>query len=397
MATPSAASLSSLTEHIFHSHESAFLALQAAVYSQNYGISKGAATKVKKHQQYDPQGEVRRYDYYCPHGGTVKKESNRYRRTTNQDALTTKIGCEWHVKIVRQAGTGQWHISFAGKGKDLSAACDQHNHPPTLDKLGDVNYRRFWRQTHPGIVEGWVERLSLTARMSSEKIAAFLRGDLDLEQDYDGTDLPQVHDPTPPCTQFVWLKKISQVPAAPHDHILDAIDPSFAWGDQSDLPAHAGDDPPANHAIPLRVERMPVSAVDVRTIQRQLRLDRYGPFTATQLFLDQLRRNQRWHGIAYKVQRGSDGRIIRLFWTYQWCLNMWKLNPDLWIVDNTYKVSRLRAGPIEFECFADHAPSGQSFQHAVLPDHRHKRPPHQLLYGVCSNVWRERGRFCLDS
>lgn len=56
-----------------------------------------------------------------------------------------------------------------------------------------MNYCKYWRDIYPDVVKGWVERLSLTAYITLDKIAAFLYGDLDFGQDLtDGTDLPQV-------------------------------------------------------------------------------------------------------------------------------------------------------------------------------------------------------------
>lgn len=167
---------------------------------------------------------------------------------------------------------------------------------------------------------GLVERLSLTGRLTAGKIAAFLRGDLDLDRDVeDDSDIPVP-------------------PNAPRNEDINCIDPSFAWGDQptqtppsEPLPPRVQDREP----IRPRGERLPVTEDDVRTIQAKLRSEKYSSLSATQLFLKELKRNKRRHGIAYRIDRGEDGRITRVFWTYQWCINLWKRHPDLLIVDNT--------------------------------------------------------------
>jgi hypothetical protein len=40
----------------------------------------------------------------------------------------------------------------------------------------------------------------------------------------------------------------------------------------------------------------------------------------------------------YRENDSEDGRIERVFWTYDWCLNEWKKNPEIWSLDCTTKV-----------------------------------------------------------
>lgn len=44
--------------------------------------------------------------------------------------------------------------------------------------------------------------------------------------------------------------------------------------------------------------------------------------------------------MVYRENNTADGRIQRIYWTYRWCIEMWKHNPDLLSFDNTYKVNK---------------------------------------------------------
>ncbi|KAF2861556.1 hypothetical protein K470DRAFT_269887 [Piedraia hortae CBS 480.64] len=54
---------------------------------------------------------------------------------------------------------------------------------------------------------------------------------------------------------------------------------------------------------------IPMTDTDVQYIQQRLKQTKYGPFTATQRFLDQLEKSKQHHGIHYRIDRGTDGRI----------------------------------------------------------------------------------------
>jgi hypothetical protein len=74
-----------------------------------------------------------------------------------------------------------------------------------------------------------------------------------------------------------------------------------------------------------------------------LRATKYNHHTTTKRLIDLLERHKAEHNIEYFVDwmesDDGDGRRPRaIFWTYKWCLEMWKQNPELLVIDNTYKV-----------------------------------------------------------
>ncbi|KAM4059784.1 MULE transposase [Hirsutella rhossiliensis] len=71
-------------------------------------------------------------------------------------------------------------------------------------------------------------------------------------------------------------------------------------------------------AIRQEYPELLITDSDIHFIQLQLRAFRYGASTSTQAFLD----------------------VWRFFWTYDDCIADWKRNPELLIMDNTYKVNR---------------------------------------------------------
>ena len=93
----------------------------------------------------------------------------------------------------------------------------------------------------------------------------------------------------------------------------------------------------------LRRLNLPITHEDVRNIQRALRATKYGPHSSTKLFIDLLERYREMHGVDYFADwipddSGGGRRPGRVFWTYKWCLEMWKNNPEVLLFDNTYKV-----------------------------------------------------------
>lgn len=77
---------------------------------------------------------------------------------------------------------------------------------------------------------------------------------------------------------------------------------------------------------------------DIYYIQKKLRQGNYSAFHSTTAFLDLLQHSD---NIAhYAVFRTDLGKISRLFWTYKDCIDDWKRNPELLMMDNTYKVNR---------------------------------------------------------
>jgi len=93
----------------------------------------------------------------------------------------------------------------------------------------------------------------------------------------------------------------------------------------------------------LRRLNLPITRDDVRNIRRALRATKYGPHSSTKLFIDLLERYREMHGVDYFIDwipddSGGGRRPERVFWTYKWCLEMWKNNPEVLLFDNTYKV-----------------------------------------------------------
>lgn len=315
-----------ITDTLFPTSEDARLALEETCYASKYGLSKGSCTRKKKNNQYDPTGEFRRFDFYCPYGGHEKTGVHRYQRRTPRASNSAKIGCPWHAKIVHQSD-GTWKVSYVAADRGKGTPCNQHNHEPQGDLLNFDNYRRWWRKRHPGVVEGWVERLSGTGRMSASKIATVLRGELPLPAGaLDGGHIPPPPPPTPPSNSngpMIW------------EGFDVECNPPITWGDQpATTPAVSRSTERA--AVPP-LEPMPVLTSDVVTIQLKLMREKYNPQRATQLFVEELENTKQQYGLVYRVQRDGD-QITRLFWAYQTSLQLWKKHHHLLMVDNTYKV-----------------------------------------------------------
>ena len=70
---------------------------------------------------------------------------------------------------------------------------------------------------------------------------------------------------------------------------------------------------------------------DVLNIQGELRREKYDGFSSTKLFLDLLKRNQESHGVEYFVdwEDPTETRPKRIFWTFRWCIEMWKQFPQV--------------------------------------------------------------------
>ena len=314
MTTNSSLDLTAVIDQAFDTHEAALLALETAVYGNKYSLAQLSFAREKLNgRDYNREARIIRYDYRCPRSHCPEtlpmRPANAPPRV--RPATTSGTNCPWRVKIAFFKRLGSWRVGVVNGG-------GSHNHEPGREQMADPNYRQWWRKSHPGVVEGWVERLSNPANMTSEHIAAFLRGDRD--------DVPEV--------------------AAPNgiDEVEDrALGQNFPWGDQ---PARPGQpDEPFPGPLDLRPnqrESMPVAAVDVRSIQRRLRATTYGPLSSTQLFLDQLEKYKRRHGILYKVQKedteNGGSRITRVFWTFQSCVEMWKKHHSIMLADNAYKV-----------------------------------------------------------
>jgi len=82
---------------------------------------------------------------------------------------------------------------------------------------------------------------------------------------------------------------------------------------------------------------------DVTNVLVTERLRLAGPLTPTQQFLQHLTTST---GIFCRIDReGNDNKditkpVTRVFWTYTWCIEQLRANPELWCLDCTYKVNR---------------------------------------------------------
>jgi hypothetical protein len=65
-----------------------------------------------------------------------------------------------------------------------------------------------------------------------------------------------------------------------------------------------------------------------------------GPLSPTQQFIHHLTITPSIHCNIYRQNDVADGRIERVFWAYNWCIEQWKQNPELMIRDYTYKVNK---------------------------------------------------------
>lgn len=104
--------------------------------------------------------------------------------------------------------------------------------------------------------------------------------------------------------------------------------------------AAADPDLSAAHIIDLIQRDFPEARFQRYHIHNTLRRERiakYGDRSNTQQFLHSLEANaSTW----FKIFRGDDDRIERVFWTYTWCIELWQQNPEILSIDNTYKVNR---------------------------------------------------------
>jgi hypothetical protein len=268
----------------FRSHDDAFAALQSFAAKPGFAIVR---KRTIKSRAVGLQAEAIRVDIQCSRTAVSKSKSIGRR---GKGAKGT--GCKFRAVITRETsktemGTiylDRWHVK-------IQRPTHNHDLDPT-QREGDATSRRAQRLAHGNKVELAIERLSSITTMTSRQIAHYLSGKLASFDDTEGG-------------QFA------------------------TGGDNQELER-------------LRRSRLDISAQDVRNIQRRLCLSKYGPFTSTKRFIDLLEQYKTLHGIEYFVdwivEDGGERRPRRVFWTYKWCLEMWKNNPEVLLMDNTYKV-----------------------------------------------------------
>jgi hypothetical protein len=65
-----------------------------------------------------------------------------------------------------------------------------------------------------------------------------------------------------------------------------------------------------------------------------------GLLTPTQQFIHHLTLTPSIYCNICRQNDVADGRIERIFWAYNWCIEQWNQNPELMIIDCTYKVNK---------------------------------------------------------
>jgi hypothetical protein len=77
---------------------------------------------------------------------------------------------------------------------------------------------------------------------------------------------------------------------------------------------------------------------DILNIQKARQAEESGTLTSTQQFLRHISTTPRITQRRFPESR--DVPIKRVFWTYDWCFEQWKKNPEVWSLDCTYKVNK---------------------------------------------------------
>lgn len=91
-----------------------------------------------------------------------------------------------------------------------------------------------------------------------------------------------------------------------------------------------------------------VSAQDIRNQKAAKERREFNGRTSTQQLLLELENDP--DGIVKTRCQGgrNDGPLESMFWTYRWCLNMYKRNPEVLSIDNTYKTNKYNMALTQF-------------------------------------------------
>jgi hypothetical protein len=202
-----------------------------------------------------------------------------FRASIQRERKREGFGDSWHIKIDQ----------------------DSHNHGLKKEDLdGDATARRAQRDALDGKIDTAVEELSSITTMTSRQFATYLTGS---------------------SAEFV-----------------DTEGDRFQADPEVRNSIHT-----THRQIRESKTKISLSAQDVRNIQRALRATRYNYHTTTRRLIELLDTHKELHGIDYFVDwiESDDGKGRRpraIFWTYKWCLEMWRQNPEVLVIDNTYKV-----------------------------------------------------------
>ena len=87
----------------------------------------------------------------------------------------------------------------------------------------------------------------------------------------------------------------------------------------------------------MKYPDQPWKRKDVENEAIRTRNEALGGYTPTQALIKIFQEDKVKHYV-----RQLDGHVSGLVWTYPWCEEMWKRNPEVLSMDNTYKTNRFK-------------------------------------------------------
>lgn len=84
-----------------------------------------------------------------------------------------------------------------------------------------------------------------------------------------------------------------------------------------------------------------ITLSDIKNLTRTIKKDDdvAEPLSPMQAFLNRVKSSPGVIHRIYQQENQDDGNFERLFWTYPYCLDEWRLSPEIWFVDYKYKTS----------------------------------------------------------
>jgi hypothetical protein len=279
----------------FQTADEAARDLQAWAQSQHFSTVRKEIVKSRSRQSWQ---QPYRLNIQCSRTATRDSKG-----TGERNKPSKGTNCPFRASIHRK---GSPKLGF---GNSWQIKMDNNSHNHNLGDLdGDATARRAQREAHDGDIEKVVQELSAITTITSRQIATYVSGSSDGFDDFEGGDF------TP--------------------------------------------DPVAREAIQttqrqLRKAKIYLTAQDIRNIQRALYAMKYNSHTTTKRLIELLDRHKKEHGIEYYVdwiddEDGNGKRPKSIFWTYKWSLEMWRKNPEVLLMDNTYKVGLPRLFSLDF-------------------------------------------------
>ncbi|RYO82461.1 hypothetical protein DL764_009603 [Monosporascus ibericus] len=95
-----------------------------------------------------------------------------------------------------------------------------------------------------------------------------------------------------------------------------------------------------------------VKAKDVNNHILKVKLGKMDGFTGTQAFIKKLEDEGRPHRIVY--EEADPNRVAGVFWTYPWCIEMWRRFWRIVTMDNTYKTNRYKMPFMNITGYTNH-------------------------------------------